>query len=112
MKLFWRESGSDSKHPSASASMETLEIGCHALEGEPAALVRVFCAINRANEYIPSIGGWRIMTVLCDDSADEGFGREIQNVLKFLPLFFSIFFLSFFNLRNFAKPIIIHIFTC
>lgn len=40
----------------APSSIETLEIGCHALEGAPPGLVRVFRAINPANEYISSIG--------------------------------------------------------
>lgn len=48
------------------------------------------------------------MTVLCDDSGDESFDREIQRVKIFAPTFFYFFF----NLRNFPKPIIIHIFTC
>lgn len=83
----------------ASASMETLEIGCHALEGEPAALVRVFCAINRANEYIPSIGGWRIRS--CLNYWRLMMTRVVSwskntTCLKFLPLLFF-----FFNLRIF-----------
>lgn len=83
----------------ASASMEMLEIGCHALEGEPAALVRVFCAINRANEYIPSIGGWRIRS--CLNYWRLMMTRVVSwskntTCLKFLPLLFF-----FFNLRIF-----------
>ena len=60
---------------------------------EPAALVRVFCAINRANEYIPSIGGWRVRGFGCElltsamiTDGDEGWflDRELNTTcLKF-----------------------------
>ena len=82
------------------------------LSRERAGCTRVFCAINRANEYIPSIGGWRVRGFGCElltsamiTDGDEGWflDRELNTTcLKFSLLSWESF-TSDINIHNFHR---------